>query len=155
MIAAVNGIEAVLATYAAALCAAAVCWFAIAWGEPRLLIALPLVVGAAVAIARHQRRRDSGETGVPEFEPAPAEVDEWLARLPGMPEPSPTAAPAIAEAPSARPPAAPPSMDAETPGAVYEVREVREQLQRVRLVHAHARRLQHRLARPELQGVAS
>jgi len=36
-----------------------------------------------------------------------------------------------------------------------EVREVREQLQRVRLVHAHARRLQHRLARPELQGVAS
>lgn len=31
-----------------------------------------------------------------------------------------------------------------------EVRQVRDQLQRVRLVHAHARRLTHRLARPEL-----
>ena len=108
-----------------ALCSAAVCWFAIAWGEPLLLIALPLVVGAAVAVARHQRRKESGDTGEPEFEPAPAEVDAWLARLPTTPGPTQFAAPEKAVlAPLAEPAPLPPLPTLEA--AASEVRPASE-----------------------------
>jgi hypothetical protein len=110
------------------LCSAAVCWFAIAWGEPRLLVALPLVVVAAVAVARFQRRREAGRTGDAENQPAAAEVDEWLARLPTPREPFQADPPSV---PAAQPPERPSAPvrdttpDVDVPTAVYEVREVR------------------------------
>src|SRR5919197_2574441 len=75
------------------LCSAAVCWFAIAWGDPRVLVLLPIVVAAAVGVARHKRGREGGHSDDVELEPAPAEVDEWLARLPTPPEPFAAARP--------------------------------------------------------------
>jgi hypothetical protein len=111
------------------LCSAAVCWFAIAWGEPRLLVALPLVTAAAVAVARYQRRREAGETDDAKAQPAPAEVDEWLARLKAPPEPYLLAPPpSSVVAPPAVPPEAPapdPALDIPGSAPVYEVREVR------------------------------
>jgi hypothetical protein len=111
------------------LCSVAVCWFAIAWGEPRLLVTLPLVAAAAVGVARHQRRREEGDAGDGEIQPAAAEVDEWLARIPTLPQPSlvaPPPSPVIA--PRTEPPAAPAPdtpLDVHASAAVYEVREVR------------------------------
>lgn len=112
-----------------ALCSAAVCWFAIAWGDPRVLVLLPLVIGATVAVIRRMRRQESERNDELVIEPAPAEVDQWLARLPTPPEPfaapappSPVAPPP-AEPPTAPVPAATSNDQATT--AVYEVREVR------------------------------
>jgi hypothetical protein len=51
--------------------AAAVCWFAIAWGDPRVLVLLPMVAGGTVWVARHKRRRNVGLDDV-QLEPAAA-----------------------------------------------------------------------------------
>ena len=116
------------------LCSLFVCWLAVAWGEPGVLLALPLVVVSAVAVARRHRRHVGEHLDV-DIQPATAEVDEWLARLHSTPRESlpsdsaPFAAPlSLPTAPPAPVPVAAPGQDVAEPDvakAVYEVREIR------------------------------
>jgi hypothetical protein len=110
------------------LCAAAVCWFAVAWGDPVLLLALPVIAGAAVTTARVHRRRWVDEHD-PDEEAAPpqAELDEWLARLQSS---SREVAPILTEParPTVHHPDPEPLVEVSFPAAsssIYEVREVR------------------------------
>ena len=74
--------------------AIALCWFAVAWGEGVLLLALPLVAFGCVVAARGKLPGD--DPGVPEADavlgPERQEIDQWLNRVtnaPARPEPDP------------------------------------------------------------------
>jgi hypothetical protein len=105
------------------LCAAAVCWFAVAWGDPLLLLALPLIAAAAASTARVHRRRWA-EDDHEDVVPPSTELEEWLARLTSSTrEASPVlTAPAPPSPPQVE---AQPLLEVRDPTSIYEVREIR------------------------------
>jgi hypothetical protein len=83
---------------------AALCWFAVAWGEGLLLLAIPLVVAAcAYAARRGQRERDPVVLGSDQHDPiSDREIDAWLNKLtsaPARPDPAPLTRPSFSPEP--------------------------------------------------------
>jgi hypothetical protein len=102
--------------------AVALCWFAVAWGEGLLLLALPLVVAACMVVVKIRRPEhdptiaDEGR----DLGPEGAEIDAWLTRLTNRPllsEREESRAAFAAPAPSFEAPLLPPPSPKQPPQA--------------------------------------
>jgi len=83
--------------------AIALCWFAVAWGEGLLLLALPLVAAGCIVAARRVEHDPAAVEGELELGTERKEIDEWLTRLttrPARPDPEPRGVAFQAPAPS-------------------------------------------------------